>query len=180
MTATNIYFSTLQTRNGRTHFGMTREVLHMGFLGFETAGRTDPTGQKSYRLLLTKAGRVPWPKSPALMAKDIGLGQGMQPTFHTGPIIMAGHSGLEVRVPDDVHALNVGQDLPGLAVSDPAAGTPGGCGLARRRMFQWNAAGGCPGGCGLARRRMFQWNAAGGCPGGCGLARRRMFQWNKL
>ena len=128
----------LLLKYGRTHFGLTRGVPHMGCPVGETAGRTDPTGQKSHRLLLTKAGRGPWPKNPALMAKDIGLGQGMQPTFHTGPIIMAGHTGLEVRVPDDVYALNVGQDLPGLADSDPAAGTPGGCGLARRSIWQWN------------------------------------------
>ena len=132
-----------QIRNGRPNFGLTRGVTHMGCLVGETAGRADPTGQKSHRLLLTKPGHGPWPKNPALMAKDPGLGHGMQPTCHAGPIIMAGHTRQEVRVPDDVYALNVGQDLPGLAElpytpQAAAAGTPGSCGLARCRIFQWN------------------------------------------
>ena len=93
--------------------------------------------KKGHRLLLTKPGHGPWTKSPALVAIDPCLGHRMSPTYHKGPLIMAGRARREVDVPDDVHALNVGQDLPGHAVSDPAAGTPGGCG-ARRRMFQWN------------------------------------------
>ena len=90
----------------------------------------------------------PWsfaPKQTALLAKDPGLGHGMQPTSHEGPIIMAGHARQEVRVPDDVYALNVGQDLPGLAelieAAPAAAGTPDGCGLARRSIFHWTQLG---------------------------------------
>ena len=155
-----------QIRNGRPNFGLTRGVTHMGCPVGETAGRADPTGQKSHRLLLTKPGRGPWPKNPAPMAEDLGLGHGMQPTCHAGPIIMAGDARQEVHVPDDVYALNAGQDLPGLAgllEAAPAAAagtTPGGCGLARRSILHRNqlcrAAGGRPGGRGLARRSISQ------------------------
>ena len=76
------------------------------------------------------------------MAKHPGAGHRMQRTSHAGPIIMAWRARQEVRVPDDVYALNVGQDLPGLAelleAAPEAAGTPGGCGLARRSIFHWN------------------------------------------
>ena len=68
----------------------------------------------------------------------------MSPTYHEGPLIMAGCARRQMDVPHNVHALNVGQDLPGLAEGPiatravAAAGTPGSCGLARCRIFQWN------------------------------------------
>ena len=55
-----------QIRNGRPNFGLTRGVTHMGCPVGETAGRADPTGQKSHRLLLTKPGHGPWPKTRLL------------------------------------------------------------------------------------------------------------------
>ena len=51
-----------QTRHGRTHFGLTRGVPQMGCPVCEAAGRADPTGQKSHRLLTTKPGHGSSPK----------------------------------------------------------------------------------------------------------------------
>ena len=115
--------STLHTkapnrRHGQTHFGLTRLPIHMGCPVGEAAGRADPTGQKSHRLLLAQTCHVPSPKSPALMAKHAR--SRMQRASHAGPIIMAGHARQEVQVPEDVDAVNGGQDVPGLRLPDSA------------------------------------------------------------
>ncbi len=49
-------------------------------------------------------------EKPALLA-----GIGMQPTSQDGLIMKHEHTRKEVRVSDDVYALNVDQDIPGLA-----------------------------------------------------------------
>ena len=82
------------------------------------AGRADPTGQKSNRLLLAKSGPVPLAKGPALVAEN--LEPGMHRASDAGSIVMSRHSRQEVRVPDDVGTLHAGQDVPGVRV--PAIG----------------------------------------------------------
>eukprot|EP00974_Lingulodinium_polyedra_P109264 10571212-Lingulodinium_polyedra.AAC.1 len=84
----------------------------------EAAGRADPTGQESHRLLLTERGRGRASENPCLGAKHPG--PGMQRASHAGPLIMAVHARQEVRVPDDVDAFHVGQDIPGLRRSGSA------------------------------------------------------------
>ena len=133
-----------QTRHGRTHFGLARGVPHMGCPVGEAAGRADPTGQKSHRLLTTKPGHGCPTNNPGLGARQPHPGPGMQRASHAGPLIMATHARQAVHVPDDVDALHVGQDIPGLCriSSAPALSQPflpnvgrvvigGGHGLAR-------------------------------------------------
>ena len=107
-----------QHSHGRADLVLSRPPPHMGCPVGEAAGRADPTGQKSNRLLLAKSGPVPLAKGPALVAENPG--PGMHRASDAGSIVMSRHSRQEVHVPDDVGTLHAGQDVPGVRV--PAIG----------------------------------------------------------